>query len=68
MEEEAATEEESKFDEELAMDTTAAAAADSFKYRATCLLMVEFLGPLSCCTASRFIPASAHFEIRQALH
>ena len=33
-----------------------------------CLLNVELLGPLSCWTASLFIPASPHFFNLQALH
>lgn len=42
--------------------------ADSFKYKATCLLIVELRGPRSCWTASLFIPTSAHFFNLQARH
>ena len=40
----------------------------SLKYKDICRLKVEFLGPLSCCTASLFIPTSAHLFNRHARH
>ena len=40
----------------------------SLKYKDIWRLRVEFLGPLSCWTASLFMPTSAHLFKRHALH
>ena len=40
----------------------------SLKYNDICLLSVEFLGPLSCCTASLFMPTERHRLSLQARH